>query len=146
GIRQPFIVATENDSLNAVSMLFGHLLTGTAQLFSDVRTYWSPEAVRRVTGHTLTGRAAGGILHLINSGPSALDWTGEQTRSGEPAVKPFWEITEDEASKCLGATRWCVGVLEYFRGGGYSTDFLTRGGMPVTMCRLNLVKELGPVL
>lgn len=146
GIRQPFIVATENDCLNAVSMLFGHLLTGTAQLFSDVRTYWSPEAVRRVTGHTLSGIAENGILHLINSGPSALDWTGEQTIDGKPALKRFGEITPEEAGKCLEATRWCPSIVEYFPGGGWSTDFLTRGGMPVTMCRLNLVKGLGPAL
>ncbi|HZO91667.1 MAG TPA: L-fucose isomerase [Chthonomonadaceae bacterium] len=146
GIRQPYIVATENDSLNGASMLFGHLLTGTAQLFSDVRTYWSPEAVKRVTGHTLTGRAEGGILHLINSGPSALDWTGEAARDGQPAVKPFWEITAEEAGKCLDATRWYPSMVEYFPGGGWSTDFTTRGGMPVTMCRINLVKGLGPAL
>lgn len=146
GIRQPFIMATENDSLNAVSMLFGHLLTGTAQLFADVRTYWSPEAVRRVTGSALEGQAAGGVIHLINSGPAALDWTGEQQRDGKPAVKPFWEVGEEEVERCLRATEWRPGVLEYFRGGGYSTDFLTRGGMPVTMCRLNMVAGLGPVL
>jgi L-fucose/D-arabinose isomerase len=147
GIRQPFICATENDSLNGASMLFGHLLTGTAQLFSDVRTYWSPEAVKRVTGHTLTGNAEGGILHLINSGPSALDWTGEQSDpSGQPALKPYWEITPEEAGACLDATRWCASDLGYFPGGGWSTDFTTRGGMPVTMCRINLVKGLGPAL
>jgi L-fucose/D-arabinose isomerase len=146
GIRQPYIVATENDALNGVSMLFGHLLTGTAQLFSDVRTYWSPDAVKRVTGYDLGGITERGIIHLINSGPSALDWTGEQSRHGQPCLRPFWEITPDEAGQCLDATSWRVAVLEYFRGGGYSTDFLTRGGMPVTMCRLNLVKGLGPVL
>ncbi len=146
GIRQPFICATENDSLNGASMLLGHLLTGTAQLFSDVRTYWSPDAVKRVTGHTLTGNAEGGVLHLINSGPSALDWTGEQSQSGQPALKPYWEITEEEAGRCLDATRWCTSDLGYFPGGGWSTDFTTRGGMPVTMCRINLVKGLGPVL
>ncbi|MDX1933214.1 MAG: L-fucose isomerase [Capsulimonadales bacterium] len=147
GIRQPYMVATENDALNGASMLFGHLLTGgTAQLFADVRTYWSPEAVRRVTGHELTERAAGGILHLINSGPAALDWTGEQTEDGKPALKPFNRITEAEAQACLDATRWCPSMSEYFPGGGWSTDFTTRGGMPVTMFRINLVKGLGPVL
>jgi L-fucose isomerase len=146
GIRQPYVVATENDSLNGVSMLFGHLLTGTAQLFADVRTYWSPAAVKRVTGHDVSGITEGGFIHLINSGPSALDWTGEQSRNGQPALKPFWEITPEEAGKCLDATNWRVAVLEYFRGGGYSTDYLTRGGMPVTMCRVNLVKGLGPAL
>lgn len=146
GIRQPFIVATENDALNGASMLFGHLLTGGAQLFADVRTYWSPEAVKRVTGHTLSGKASGGLLHLINSGPAALDWTGEQQRDGQPCVKPWWEITTEEVGRCLEATEWCASVVEYFRGGGWSTDFLTRGEMPVTMFRLNLVKGLGPVL
>ncbi len=146
GIRQPFIVATENDALNGISMLLGHLLTGTAQLFADVRTYWSAQAVKRVTGHTLTGRAQNGFLHLINSGPAALDWTGEQSLDGQPALKRFADISAQEAESCLKATKWCTGVLEYFRGGGYSTDFTTRGEMPVTMCRLNLVKGLGPVL
>lgn len=146
GIRQPFIVATENDALNGICMLFGHLLTGTAQVFADVRTYWSPEAVKRVTGYELTGQAAGGILHLINSGPAALDGTGQQTVDGQPALKPFWEITPEEVEKCLDATTWHAGITEYFRGGGWSTRFLTRGGMPVTMSRLNLVKGLGPAL
>ena len=145
GIRQPYIVATENDALNGIAMLFGHLLTGTAQMFSDVRTYWSAEAVKRVTGHDLTGDAAGGFLHLINSGPTALDATGQQGCC-EPVMKPHWEITEEEAEKCLKATTWHPGSVEYFRGGGWSTHFVTRGGMPVTMSRLNLVKGLGPVL
>lgn len=178
GIRQPFIVATENDSLNGASMLLGHLLTGTPQLFADVRTYWSAEAVRRVTGYDLEaiatetlGRmnelmeagadddelmdafddsqtvAPDGFLHLINSGPAALDWTGEQTDDeGDPIVKPWWQVTADEASACLDATKWCPSMVEYFPGGGWSTDFTTRGNMPVTMYRINLVKGLGPVL
>lgn len=141
GVRQPYTFATENDSLNGVSMLFGHLMTGTAQLFSDVRTYWSPDAVKRVTGHTLAGRAEGGIIHLINSGPSALDWTG-----AAGAVKPWWQMTPADAEACLDATEWCPSMTEYFPGGGWSTDFLTKGEMPVTMCRLNLVQGLGPVL
>jgi len=141
GIRQPYVVATENDSLNGVSMLFGHLLTGSAQLFSDVRTYWSPDAVKRVTGHTLAGVAEGGFLHLINSGPSALDWTGCGGK-----VKPWWEVAEADTRSYLDATEWCTSMLEYFPGGGWSTDYTTEGGMPVTMCRLNLVGGLGPVL
>lgn len=146
GIRQPYVVATENDAMNGASMLFGHLLTGGAQLFSDVRTYWSPEAVQRVTGWAPNGLASEGFLHLINSGPSALDWSGEQTRNGQPAVKPWWEVAGQEADACLDATLWCPSILEYFPGGGWSTDFTTRGGMPVTMFRLNLVDPLGPVL
>jgi L-fucose/D-arabinose isomerase len=146
GRRAPYLVATENDSLNGVAMLFGHLLTNTAQIFADVRTYWSPDAVKRVTGHTLQGAAKDGILHLINSGPAALDGTGEQSRDGKPVMKPFWEITDEEADKCLKATSWRPAAVEYFRGGGYSSDFLTKGGMPVTMSRINLVKGLGPVL
>ena len=146
GTREPFIVATENDSLNAVAMLFGHLLTDTAQIFSDVRTYWSPEAVERVTSKKLTGKAAAGIIHLINSGPTALDGTGQQSINGQPAIKPFWDITQEEVDRCLAATKWCPAELEYFRGGGFSTQFLTRGDMPITMSRVNLVKGLGPVL
>jgi len=144
GIRQPYIVATENDALNGVCMLFGHLLTGAAQIFSDVRTYWSPDAIERVTGYRPTGLAENGVLHLINSGPSALDGTGQMEIDGKPVIKPWWEVTPEDAAKCTDATEWCAGVTEYFRGGGWSTDFLTRGGMPVTMSRINLVQGLGP--
>lgn len=146
GLRAPYIVATENDALNGASMLFGHLLTNTAQIFADVRTYWSPEAVKRVTGHTLDGNAASGILHLINSGPEALDGTGQQSRDGQPVMKPFWEISEKEVDACLKATTWHPSITEYFPEGGWSTRYLTRGNMPVTMFRLNLVKGLGPAL
>ncbi|MNO40845.1 L-fucose isomerase [compost metagenome] len=146
GKRNPYIVATENDSLNGVTMLFNYLLTNTAQIFADVRTFWSPDAVKRVTGHQLQGEAAHGILHLINSGSAALDGTGEQTIDGKPAIKPFWDITEDEVEACLSHTQFRPASQEYFRGGGFSTDYLTKGGMPVTMARLNLVKGLGPVL
>lgn len=147
GKRQPYILATENDSLNGVAMLFGHLLTATAQIFADVRTYWSPDAVKRVTGKKLTGLAENGIIHLINSGPAALDGTGRQKDiNGNPVIKPFWEITDEEIVECLNATEWCPAVLEYFRGGGFSTRFLTRGGMPVTLSRINWIKGLGPVL
>ena len=147
GIRQAYVVATENDSLNGVAMLFGHLLTNTAQIFSDVRTYWSPEAVRRVTGRELTGRCRRRIIHLINSGATTLDATGRQSDAeGNPVMKPFWEITDEEVQKMLDATTWYPANRDYFRGGGYSSNFLSRGGMPVTMSRVNLVKGLGPVL
>ncbi len=146
GIREPYIVATENDALNGVSMLFGFLLTGRAQMFSDVRTYWSPEAVKRVTGYELQGAAAGGFLHLINSGPTALDATGQALIDGKPAIKRWWEVTPEDAQRCLEATTWHPGSVEYFRGGGWSTHFVSKGGMPVTMTRLNLVAGLGPVL
>ncbi len=146
GIRQAFVVATENDALNGAAMLFGHLLTDTSQIFSDVRTFWSPEAVKRVTGKELTGMAKDGMIHLINSGSSTLDGTGEQTRDGKPAMKPYWDITSDEADKCLKATRFRAAETGYFRGGGFSSCFLTKGGMPVTMSRINLVDGLGPFL
>ncbi len=147
GIREAFVLATENDALNGVAMLFGHLLTNRGQIFSDVRTYWSPEAVKRVTGKELTGRAAGGIIHLINSGATTLDGTGRATDAeGNPAMKRHWELTEAEVEECLGATTWYPANRDYFRGGGFSSNFLTRGGMPVTMMRVNLVKGLGPVL
>ncbi len=146
GIRPPVIMATENDCLNGACMLMGYLLTNTAQIFADVRTYWSPDAVQRVTGTKLTGAATHGLLHLINSGSATLDGCGQQSRGGQPALKPFWEISEAEAAKCLKATSWPVAIYEYFRGGGFSSCFLTRGGMPMTMCRISLVKGLGPVL
>ena len=146
GIRQAFVVATENDSLNGVSMLFGHLVSDTPQVFADVRTYWSPESIKRVTGKILTGMAANGMIHLINSGSASLDGSGQMSKNGSPAMKPYWEITEAEVKKCLGSTTWYPASREYFRGGGYSSNFLTKGGMPVTLSRVNLVKGIGPVL
>ncbi len=146
GIREPYLVATENDALNGACMLFGHLLTGTAQVFADVRTYWSPEAIRRVTGYEPEGELAGGMLHLINSGPAALDGTGQIWIDGRPGIKPWWQVSPEEAQRCLAATSWHAGNVEYFRGGGWSSEFVTRGGMPITMSRLNLIKGLGPAL
>lgn len=147
GVRQPFVLATENDALNGTAMLLSYLLTNTAQIFADVRTYWSPSAVERVTGKKLEGRAANGIIHLINSGAASLDGSARQTDTeGNPAMKPFWEISDKEANDCLDATAWVPANREYFRGGGFSSKFLTRQGMPCTMVRLNLVKGLGPVL
>jgi L-fucose isomerase len=146
GIRSPYIMATENDGCNGVAMLFGYLLTGCAQVFADVRTYWSPDAIQRVTGWKPDGLAANGLIHLINSGSAALDGIGKQKIDGKPAWKPFWEITPEEAGACLDSVSWRYANLGYFRGGGYSSDFISEGGMPVTMTRLNLVKGLGPVL
>ena len=146
GIRAPYMVATENDALNGVSMLFNYLLTNTAQIFADVRTYWSPDAVKRVSGWKPDGRAEGGFLHLINSGSATLDGTGRQSHEGQPVMKPFWEISDDEVKACLDATTFYPSNRDYMRGGGYSSNFLTKGNMPVTMCRLNLIKGVGPVL
>ncbi|ACX66024.1 MULTISPECIES: L-fucose isomerase [Paenibacillus] len=145
GLREPYIVATENDNLNGITMLFGHLLTNAAQVFADVRTYWSPDAVKRVTGYELEGIAANGVIHLINSGPAALDGTGRQSKDGKPAMKPFWDITQEEVQDCLDAVKWCP-AIDFFRGGGFSTDFTTRGGMPATIARINMVAGVGPVL
>ena len=146
GIREAFTFATENDCLNGVGMLFGHLLTSTAQIFADVRTYWSPAAVERVSGHELQDRSAGGIIHLINSGAATLDATGRKTANGTPVMKPFWDITPEDVEACLEATTWYPAITEYFRGGGFSSQFLTKGGMPMTMSRVNLVAGQGPVL
>ncbi len=143
GARQPYVVATENDALNGVAMLFGNLLTNLAQGFSDVRTYWSPAAVKRATGFDLD---VPGFIHLINSGATTLDATGAMEVDGKPGMKPFWEVTEEDAAKCMEATAWCPANAGYFRGGGFSSCFYSRGGMPITMTRLNLVKGLGPVL
>lgn len=146
GRRAPYIVATENDALNAIGMLFGLLLTNTAQIFADLRTYWSPEAIARVSGAKVPEAAQNGLLHLINSGPAALDGTGQQSLNGRPAIKPFWDVTAAEVKACLKATSWHPSITEYFRGGGWSTRFATRGGMPATIFRLNMIEGLGPAL
>jgi L-fucose isomerase len=146
GRRAPHIVATENDALNGVSMLFGYLLTNTAQVFADLRTYWSPDAITRVSGEAPKGAAANGLLHLINSGPAALDGCGEQSIKGKPAIKPFWDVTNAEVKACLDATTWHPSMTEYFPGGGWSTRYVTRGGMPATIFRLNLIEGLGPAI
>ena len=149
GAREPYVMATENDTLNGVGMLFGKLLTGRAQIFADVRTYWSPEAVKKATGYELEGIAkeAGGFIHLINSGAACIDACGEvKDAQGNGVIKPFWEMTEEDQQACLKATTWNAADTGYFRGGGFSSRFLTRSEMPVTMVRLNLVKGLGPVM
>ncbi len=148
GKRAPYIVATENDALNGAGMLFGWLLTNTAQIFADLRTYWSLDAIKAAAGTALDHPLApDGILHLINSGPAALDGTGECTGAdGKPVMKAHWDITDDVVSKCLKATTWHPSITEYFPGGGMSTRYRTRGGMKATMIRLNLVDGLGPAL
>ncbi len=145
GLKEPTILATENDSLNGISMLLAKLLTNTAQIFCDVRTYWSPDAIKRVTGQ-LPESAKNGFIHLVNSGAAALDGTGRQTKDGKPAIKPFWEISKEEMQACLDATEWSAADYYYFRGGGFSSNFYSLGGMPMTMIRLNIVEGLGPVL
>ena len=148
GTRPPFILATENDALNAAGMLFGQLLTNSSQIFADLRTYWSPDAVQKAAdGYQLTEDAADGILHLINSGPAALDGTGDQRDTeGKPTMKPFWEISDAEVEASLKNTTWHPSITEYFPGGGMSTRYRTKGGMPATMVRLNLAARLGPCL
>lgn len=149
GVREAIPFATENDTLNGVTMLFGHLLTDRAQLFADVRTYWSPEAVERVTGKKLDGYARNGIIHMINSGAAALDATGAmKDENGNAVMKPFWEITQEDVKTCLEKTQWCPADVDYFRGGGFSSRFIggTEGGIPMTMVRINLMKGLGPIL
>lgn len=147
GARRPTAFATENDTLNGASMLLGTLLTNTAPVFSDVRTYWSPEAVERVCGRSLEGRAANGVLHLINSGATALDASGAvRDADGRAVMKPFWEMDEKDIDSCLKATDWCRANYEYFRGGGFSSHFKTAGEMPLTMIRLNMVAGVGPTL
>ncbi|MBS6735138.1 MAG: L-fucose isomerase [Clostridiales bacterium] len=149
GAREPYILATENDVLNGLGMLFMKLLTNRAQIFADVRTYWSPEAVKKATGYELEGKAkeAGGFIHLINSGAACLDACGEvKDENGNPVMKQWWEMTEADQKAVMDATTWNPADNGYFRGGGFSSRFLTRAEMPVTMIRLNLVKGLGPVL
>ncbi len=147
GRREPTILATENDSLNGASMLLAHLLTNLPQIFSDVRTYWSPEAVKRVTGKELTGKAAPGIIHLINSGATTMDGCGQSTDpQGNPVMKTFWEMTDEDQKKCLENCWWMPADRDYFRGGGFSIHFVSKGDFPATMMRINIVDGLGPVL
>lgn len=147
GKKQPFPFATENDTLNGISMLFSTLLTNKAPCFHDVRTYWSPDAVKRVTGKELTGKAANGIIHLINSGATAMDCTGAaKDAAGNGTVKRWWDMTDADIKACLDATDWCRADYQYFRGGGFSSHFKTLAQMPVTMVRVNLVDGVGPVL
>ena len=147
GRREPSILATENDFLNGTAMLMAHLLTNRPQIFSDVRTYWSPEAVKRVTGKELTGKAAPGIIHLINSGATTMDGCGQSSDAeGNPVMKPFWEMTEEDEKRCLEHSQWMPADRDYFRGGGFSIHFVSRGDFPATMARINIVDGLGPVL
>ena len=147
GRREPTIFATENDSLNGAAMLLAHLVTNLPQIFSDVRTYWSPEAVKRVTGKELTGKAAPGIIHLINSGATTMDGCGQSTDAeGKPVMKTFWEVTDEDEKKCLENSWWMPADRDYFRGGGYSIHFVSKGDFPATMMRINIVDGLGPVL
>ncbi len=149
GKREPYVLATENDTLNGVCMLFGKLLTGRAQIFADVRTYWSGDAVKRVTGYSVEGKAkeADGFIHLINSGAACVDASGEsRDEHGNPTMKKWWEMTDKDIDACMAATTWPYADLGYFRGGGYSSRFVTKAEMPVTMLRLNMVKGLGPVM
>ena len=147
GKRQPIPFATENDTLNGITMLLLNMITGRAPMFSDVRTYWSPEAVERVTGKKLTGVAANGLMHLINSGATALDATGaSKDENSNGCAKEWWNMSDADISSCLAATDWCRADYEYFRGGGFSSHFKTQAEMPVTMARLNIVDGLGPVI
>ena len=147
GKKAPFAFATENDTLNGISMLFLTLLTGKAPCFHDVRTYWSPDAVKRVSGKELTGKAKDGFIHLINSGATALDCTGAvKDETGNGTVKEWWNMTEADIQACLDATDWCRADYEYFRGGGFSSHFKTQAEMPVTMIRVNLVDGVGPTI
>ncbi len=147
GVRKPTILATENDTLNAVSMLFGHLITNSASVFADVRTYWSPDAIKRVTGWTATGDAENGFIHLINSGPAALDAAAEcKDENGNAVMKPWYDVTDEDAQACLDATKWCAAASNYFQGGGFSSQFSTGAKMPITLMRINLIDGLGPVL
>ena len=147
GPKRPTPFATENDTLNAVSMMLGTLVTGTAPCFHDVRTYWSPEACQRVTGYKPEGVAKDGFIHLINSGATALDGNGAAVNEkGQHVMKPFWEMTEQDIRACLSATDWCRANYEYFRGGGFSSHFRCTAEMPVTMLRVNIVDGVGPVM
>ena len=146
GPKAPQIVATENDALNGVCMLLMYLLTNKASMFADVRTYWSDESVKRATGKGLKGAAKQGIIHLLNSGSCCLDAAGEMKENGKRVFKNWWEVTQKDIDATMKATKWVPAGVEYFRGGGFSSSFLTPEGMPLTMTRISYVKGQGPVL
>ncbi|MBQ8512380.1 MAG: L-fucose isomerase [Clostridia bacterium] len=149
GAREPYILATENDVLNGLGMLFMKLLTNRPQMFADVRTYWSPEAVKRASGYDVEGVAKenGGFIHLINSGACCIDANGQaKDENGTPVMKEWYNVTEADQKAIMENTTWNFADLGYFRGGGYSSRFVTKAEMPCTMIRLNLVQGLGPVL
>lgn len=147
GPKQPVAFATENDTSNAAAMLFGTLLTNKAPIFSDVRTYWSPESVKRITGHQLEGKAKNGLIHLLNSGASALDGSGgSKGENDQITMKEFWNMTPEDIQGCLANTKWCRANYEYFRGGGYSSQYHLQAELPLTLVRLNMVEGVGPTL
>ena len=146
GKKEPFTLATENDCLNGLAMLFSKLLNQRASVFADVRTFWSPESVERVTGWKPTGKASGGFIHLINSGAAALDGSAMSRDNGEAVMKQWWNMKDEDINACMGATQWTQANLQYFRGGGFSSQFRTAAEMPVTMVRINLIDGLGPVM
>ncbi len=147
GKRQPLVLATENDNLNGVAMLFLHLLTNRSAVFADVRTYWSPDAVKRVTGYTPEGAASNGFIHLINSGAAALDGSGaSRDANGNAVMKEWWNLNDEDIKAMLGATKWAPANKLYFRGGGFSSQFSTDCEMPITVVRVNYVDRLGPVM
>lgn len=147
GPKQPIAFSTENDTCNAAAMLFGTLLTNKAPIFSDVRTYWSPQAIKEMTGHTLVGKGENGIIHLLNSGASALDGCGGcQDEHGNATMKEFWNLTEKDIQTCLQKTKWCRANYEYFRGGGFSSQYHLQEELPLTLLRINIVEGVGPTL
>jgi L-fucose isomerase len=147
GKRQPFVFATENDSLNGLSMLLLNLVSNKSPVFADVRTYWSPDSIKRTTGYEVTGKAANGFIHLINSGAAALEGNGSvKNEKGESIMKPWWDMTDGDIKAVLDNTKWAPANKQYFRGGGFSSEFSTQGEMPVTMIRVNIVDKLGPVI
>ncbi len=147
GKKEPFVLATENDVLNGMSMLMSKLVTYRSSIFSDVRTYWSPESVERVSGWKPEGLAKDGFIHMINSGAASLDGTGMcKDNDGNGCMKEWWNITDEDIQGCMDATTWSQANHGYFRGGGFSSNFNTGAEMPVTAVRLNVVSGIGPVL
>lgn len=147
GKRQPFILATENDNLNGLSMLMLNLVSNQAAVFSDVRTYWSPDAVKRVSGYEVCGNGENGFIHLLNSGASALDGNGRtKDENGNSVMKEWWNVTQEDIDAMLAATKWAPANKGYFRGGGFSSQFYAKGEMPVTLVRLNMIDGLGPAI
>ena len=153
GYRAPMIVATENDSKNAIGMLIANLLSGAPQLFADIRTNWTPESIKSATGVDVSKIAPLGLIDKRNSGAGALDYAldifstvkdGSQKTIQEvvQAIRAGKRIQQDLIKRAIEATTYEAAVLEYFAGDGLSSSFQTPGGVPLTAYRYNMVDNM----
>lgn len=153
GFRAPYIVATENDSKNAIGMLVASLITGLPQLFADIRTNWSPASIRQATGIDVDDVAPRGLIDKRNSGAGALDYaldprTLVPEASRETPYRVAAAIRRSEAAQArlmkeaAAGTTYLPAILTYFPGDGLSSHYRTPGGIPMTAYRYNVVGNM----